>query len=241
MHVITFDFHNTIAHCDAWFRLEVQDLPATVLREHDYPAATTDAATILFRRLRQEIVDSGKERTAVQCCQDVFSQLEIQIDPDRLTREVDALMHASMHDLSPVDGAIDTVRELHDSGYRMGVVSSAIHHQFVVWALESFGLVDAFDVIVTSASCGTYKSDPAIYRHALDVLGGAADQSIHVGDSRQWDVGTASQLGMGTVLLRTGKMERFRSDAASVEPDLELDTLVGASSHLDALSRGLRA
>lgn len=241
MHVITFDFHNTIAHCDAWFRLEVQDLPGTVLRERDYPDETIAAATDLFQQLRRGVVASGNERSAVECSQSVFDQLGIHVPVDELTTQIDAIMRTSMHDLVPVEGAIETISGLHEAGYRLGVVSSAIHHGFVSWALASFGLSETFDAIVTSASCGVYKSNPAIYRHALELLEGLPEQSIHVGDSLQWDVGTANQLGMGTVLLRNGVVDRFQSSAKPVEPDLVLDTLVGASSKLDKFSRSLRA
>ena len=241
MHVITFDFHNTIAHCEAWFRLEVQDLPGTVLREQGYPEETIEAATDLFQQLRRGVVASGNERTAVECCRSVFGQLDLRVEVDHLTAQIDAIMRASMHNLAPVEGAIATIRELHGAGYRLGVVSSAIHHDVVSWALASFGLVEAFDVIVTSARCGVYKSNPTIYRHALDLLDDLPERSIHVGDSLQWDAGTASQLGMSTVLLRTGCVDRFRSNAAPVEPDLVLDTLVDASGELEKLFRSLCA
>nr|MBA2290299.1 hypothetical protein [Chloroflexia bacterium] len=46
MQIITFDFHNTVAHCDPWFELEIRTLPAAVLgRLADVNAETLTLGT----------------------------------------------------------------------------------------------------------------------------------------------------------------------------------------------------
>jgi FMN phosphatase YigB (HAD superfamily) len=83
----------------------------------------------------------------------------------------------------------------------MVVVSSAIYHPFLEWTLERFGILDAFEMVITSASCGFYKSRPEIYQHALDALSIAPDELVHIGDSLVYDVTTAGSLGVRTVWL----------------------------------------
>ena len=81
------------------------------------------------------------------------------------------------------------------------VVSSAIYHPFLESTLERFGILDAFEMVITSASCGYYKSRQEIYHHALDALGIAPGELVHVGDSLKYDVTTAGRLGVRTVWL----------------------------------------
>ena len=50
---------------------------------------------------------------------------------------------------------------------------------------ESAGI--EIPVVVDSATSGTAKPDPAIFRRALDLLGVAPDRALHVGDLQATD------------------------------------------------------
>jgi putative hydrolase of the HAD superfamily len=91
------------------------------------------------------------------------------------------------------------VRALHGRGLRCGIVSSAVHHPFLEWTLERFGLTAAFASVVTSASSGYYKSRPEIYQTALRALGVAPGEAVHVGDSYRFDVQGARRAGLRTI------------------------------------------
>src|SRR5215218_1016031 len=54
-------------------------------------------------------------------------------------------------------------------------------------ALEAAGLADRFDVVVVSHLVGVSKPDPAIFRHALELLGVEPDAAVFVGDSYAHD------------------------------------------------------
>jgi HAD superfamily hydrolase (TIGR01509 family) len=100
-------------------------------------------------------------------------------------------------------GAVETVRHLHWEGVRLGVVSSAVHHQTLIWILDRMDILNCFDSIVTSASSGFYKSTPRIYASAMAELHADPRLSVHVGDSMRWDVETAQLAGLHTVWLQT--------------------------------------
>ena len=122
---------------------------------------------------------------------------------------------------------MQTVRAIHNAGIPIGVVSSAVYHPFLEWTLEKFGISDAIQVIVTSASAGFYKSRPEIYWHAAELIGAAPSRMVHVGDSLRFDVGGAARAGFGTVWLQREGAEPT-SDAPL--PDLTVRTLLNSAA-----------
>lgn len=68
-------------------------------------------------------------------------------------------------------------------------------------SLEAAGLAEHFDVIVDSHLVGLSKPDPAIFRHALELLGVEPQEAVFVGDSYAHDALAARAVGMRAVLL----------------------------------------
>ena len=234
---VTFDFHDTLAHCDRWFELEVRDLVPAFLQwrggaRSDPPTpALLDAARVGYRRLRQRIAEEGHEQPAEACVASVLGELGILVSPVEIGDGVAALMRETLDEVRAIPGAATTVRELAAAGVPLGVVSSAVYHPFVEWSLTQIGLRQPFAVVVTSASAGYYKSRPEIYRHALDALHATPERSIHVGDSYRYDVQGAHRAGMRTVWLRGERDDEPDGRA----PDLTTGDLQGLAPRLLAM------
>lgn len=228
---ITFDFHDTLAHCDPWFDLEIRTLVSAWLRWEATQAARTldpthaDAADAAYRRLRQAIVDHGQEETAERCVALVLAELGMTGDDAAIDRGVENVMREAFSEVRPVTGSVETVRAIAAAGVPLGVVSSAVYHPFLEWTLTSFGIRDAFADVTTSASAGFYKSRPEIYWHALGRIGGEPAKAVHVGDSLRWDVGGAHEAGMRAVWLR----KPDAPESHDAWPELTLETLAGAA------------
>lgn len=237
---ITFDFHNTLAACPEWFELEVRHLSSSFLRWWSdrggrlLAPALLDEADARYRQLRHEIMEHGNELTAEACLEQVFGAMRLQVPKEDVRTGVANLMHGALAGASPIPGAVTTVREIHRAGVQIGIVSSAVFHPFLEWTLESFGIRDAFDVVITSASAGFYKSRAELYVHAAELLGATPDRMVHVGDSFRFDVAGARRAGMGTVWLRRDQAE---SDDPSIRPDLVLTTLEAAAPEILMLLR----
>ncbi len=229
---VTFDFHNTLATCDEWFQLEIRTLVPALLHWHgsdvagDLDALET-AAIERYRALRLEIIHHGNEQDAVSCAMQVLGDLEIDIDRETVERGIAALMRDALAGSEPVPGVVETVRRLAGQGMRLGIISNAVYHPFLEWSLEKFGLAGAFDVVVTSASAGYYKTRPELYHHTLDLLGSDAERAVHIGDSYRFDVLGARAVGMRTVWFDTGHHE-----GAGDEADLRVTTLEGLAPAL---------
>lgn len=242
MQVLTFDFHNTLAHCDPWFDLEVRDLPWAVLEHLDLAQDGIDKTRVdgAYRQLRLDVIASGNEVDAYSAVWRIFTGLGIEADREIIDKTIDDLMYQSTLAMEPVAGAVETVRHVHASGARLGVISSAVHHRSLDWILERLGIANCFDIVVTSASCGFYKSSTAIYDAALAQLGGVAAISVHVGDSLRWDVATAQRSGMTAVWLQTGRAEAFPANTPGITPALTLATLEHAGPLLVKMLKHVR-
>jgi putative hydrolase of the HAD superfamily len=238
--IVTFDFHNTVAHCDPWFDLEIRELPAAVLRElaRAGHVETSDAleadATTAYRALRALVMESGVEKDAQTCVEEIFAELAIEVPPEAIAPVIERLMRGCLVDLSPVPGAVETISTLIDRDVPVGIVSSAVYHPFLEWALAEFGLLERLAFVATSASIGFYKSDPRIYHHAYDLAKATIRLGVHIGDSPRWDIATAQQAGLGTVLYTAPGTKRPELPH-DIEPDLILDSLVGADAPILAL------
>ncbi|HEX5505701.1 MAG TPA: HAD family hydrolase, partial [Thermomicrobiales bacterium] len=166
---MTLDFHDTIARCDDWFALEVRDLAPAALRllaaagHAPDDAALRDRARAAYRELRLAIIGHGEERDALSCALAALAAVGVAPPEEAVAGAVERLMRDALAGASPVRGVIAAVRALRRRGLRLGVVSSAVYHPFLDWTLARFGLRDAFASVVTSASCGFYKSRPEIY------------------------------------------------------------------------------
>jgi HAD superfamily hydrolase (TIGR01509 family) len=238
-HAITFDFHETIAHCDQWFQLEVHRLPSALLtwwatesgQKLDLNlAAVADAA---YRRLRLSIHRHGHELPAERCLFTIAESLNIPMTMPEIERGVHDLMRSALDSVTPVQGVIETIARLSNSGIGLGIVSSAVYHPYLLWTLQRFGIDHHFAWVTTSASAGYYKSRPEIYWQAIARLGATPASCVHVGDSLRFDVAGAKRAGLKVVWLNHSS-----SDAGPNQADLTLTTMCGAATPLIDLLNG---
>ncbi|MCC6945690.1 MAG: HAD family hydrolase [Thermomicrobiales bacterium] len=205
MTALTIDFHNTLVECDAWFELEVRSLVSSVLAWTDehyrlphrpVDPASADAA---YRKLRLAIHHHGHELDATRSAATVLDRLGAHLPDAVIDEAIDALMLATLESAAPVKGARELLASVHGQGVPIAVVSSAVHHGFLEWALERFGMREHLQAVTTSASAGFYKSRPEIYWTAISALDASASTATHLGDSLRFDVGGAHMAGMRAI------------------------------------------
>ncbi|HET8522352.1 MAG TPA: HAD family hydrolase [Thermomicrobiales bacterium] len=238
---ITFDFHNTLVHCDEWFTLEIRTLVSQFLRwraDVQGDIVTSEqaaAAETAYRALRLDIQRHGNEQSAEECIATVLPQIGETASRDEIEQGVETIMRATLNQATPVPGAPAVVQALHRAGAPLGIVSSAVYHPFLVWALERFGMLDAFQIVTTSASAGFYKSRPEIYWSTLTQLNAEPRRSVHIGDSLRYDVDGAQRAGMRAVWFN----RRAEQLTNGERPDLTLTSFDDAApALLDFLAEG---
>jgi FMN phosphatase YigB (HAD superfamily) len=233
---VTFDFHNTIARCDEWFKLEVRELlPAFLDWYHKTEPGNTiqiapGEAVDAYRKLRIDIMGHGLEKDAATCVDIVLQEFGYAINPDVIDRGVEEVMLATLPDSNASPGIVESVVALHQRGIPLGVVSSAAYHPFLEWSLDKFRIGNAFANVVTSASCGYYKSRTEIYEIAIASLDACPERSVHIGDSERFDVMTAKRAGMATILY-----DPNGEAGAGSEADVVVQTLHGIDKDIERL------
>ncbi|MHB8466677.1 MAG: HAD family hydrolase [Acidimicrobiales bacterium] len=100
--------------------------------------------------------------------------------------------------------SVAALAQLAATGVRIGIVSNAdgtIEQQLMASGICQVGAGDGVEVtaIVDSGALGVEKPDPAIFHHALEVIGVTADEAIHVGDTAWADVAGARAAGVRPV------------------------------------------
>lgn len=117
-----------------------------------------------------------------------------------LVGRIDAA-HAERHIWCGCDpDAPRVIDEIKRQGLLVAVISNTEDGR-VRDSLEAAGLAERFDVIVDSHLVGLSKPDPAIFRHALKLLGVEPGEAVFVGDSYAHDALAARAAGLAAVLL----------------------------------------
>lgn len=80
-------------------------------------------------------------------------------------------------------------------GYRLALVTNGNTYP------ERIGMAGVFEAVVVAGEVGKAKPDPAIYRHALDLLGAAPGDCLHIGDGPENDVVAARRAGLDAAWL----------------------------------------
>jgi len=99
----------------------------------------------------------------------------------------------------PVADAVETVTELKQAGFRIGVVSNAEGR--VAHDLDAAGYKGLFETVVDSHRVGVEKPDPKIFRIALERMGVTAENAIYVGDVPAVDIEGAQAAQLTPLLL----------------------------------------
>lgn len=101
-----------------------------------------------------------------------------------------------------------TLSELGQSGYRLGLVTNVTDDP--TRDIERIGLREQLDVVVASCLEKCDKPDPRIFQIALNRVGAAPEEAVHVGDQLLADVEGATSAGMRGILLDRYDLQQGR-------------------------------
>ena len=92
------------------------------------------------------------------------------------------------------------MHELRAEGYKTGLVTNNVKEASGQWR-AIVPVEDLFDAIVDSSEVGMRKPNPAIFLHALDLLGGVAPASAVFLDDAPGNVAGARRAGLHAILV----------------------------------------
>lgn len=108
-------------------------------------------------------------------------------------------------------------------GYRLGVIAN--QSAGTKERLLSWGLLQYFDVVLSSAEEGASKPDAEIFRRALALAECSPEDAAMVGDRLDNDIVPAAKLGMKTVWVRQGLCGLASVTKFGQQPDIIIDSI----------------
>ena len=131
------------------------------------------------------------------------------------------------------DDTIDTLRNLRDRGYSLGLITNASDAWDVNNLIDNNQLRGFFNVILISAEEGIRKPDRRIFEKAANLLKVEFAQMVMVGDTLQADILGARQCGIKTVWIsRRAEDSRYE---LRVKPELQADAEIKTLAELPDL------
>lgn len=138
---------------------------------------------------------------------------------------------SSLFELRP--GIADVLTALQARGLKLGLVANQPLR--ALRSLEEAGIRHYFENDGISGVHGFRKPDVRLFLRACDDLGVQPEECIMVGDRIDNDVVPARLLGMGTVLIRTGRHRDQQPRSWEERPDFEVEDAAGILHAIEAL------
>ena len=211
---ITFDCYGTLIDWEAG----VRDYVTPILLRSSQPDVTPEAWVKRWEHIQFQMLKPYRPyREILQRSYDATMQyfgLEAFVDAG-------AGLARSIAEWQPFADTRRALRRL-AKRHRLAIVSN-IDRDLLA---DSVGRLQApFSALVTAEDARAYKPDAAIFRYALERLGDAPGEILHVGFSEKYDLAPARALG-----LRTAFVDRIGGPPA--EADLTVPTVAALADLL---------
>jgi putative hydrolase of the HAD superfamily len=126
----------------------------------------------------------------------------------------------------PKPGAGETLRELKERGYRLGVISNSMSSMDIPRCLDAFGWKDLFEVVVLSSAVKCRKPAPEIFWEATSRIGVEPAHCAYLGNRISRDVVGCKRAGFALgIILEPSSGPRPDEQDQIVQPDLVIHSL----------------
>ena len=134
------------------------------------------------------------------------------------------------------NGVLESVKELHRQGYKLGVVTSRLNES-TIRGLKHFGLIDYFESIIGADDTDKHKPDPTPALMALKQLGGKPSETLIVGDS-PFDILCGKNAGITSVAVGWSALPM--DVILKAEPDYVVESMEELMALVEKLNHHLR-
>jgi HAD superfamily hydrolase (TIGR02253 family) len=201
---IIFDLDNTLIDF-----MTMKKAASTAAANAMIEAGLKDHPEDLVKRLFSFYLDHGIESD------DAFEQYLLQeykaVDYRVLAAAVNAYLKEKYLHLKPYPGVVETLRELKQQGFKLGIVSDGV--RLKAWMrLNEAGLDSYFDVVVTYEDTGKQKPAKEPFLRVCDELEVIPEECLMVGDWPERDVQGGRSVGMKTCLATYGQLRPGKAD-----------------------------
>jgi putative hydrolase of the HAD superfamily len=152
-----------------------------------------------------------------------------------LRSALDAMFEITQSNWILEDDALETIQQLKSNNYKLGIFSNAGDDKDVQMLVESFGIRQHFDFVLTSAACFYRKPHTRAFEIALARWNIMPEEAAMVGDSLQADICGAKNLGMKAIWV-SRRAELTADEAQRIQPDFGLAGLNELFSTLEQIN-----
>jgi putative hydrolase of the HAD superfamily len=138
----------------------------------------------------------------------VLDAMSLRAQADQIRQAVEIRMKYIKRALQPRPGAIDTLTELKNHRYEIGLLSNCSIEIPMLWHETAFA--DLIDKAIFSSIERLRKPDERIYHLACERLGVTPESCLYVADGEDHELAAASNVGLHPVLIRTSAPEPGR-------------------------------
>ena len=123
------------------------------------------------------------------------------------------------------EGGIETVIELYNRGYVMGLISNVITEREIPDWMEDEGITKYFKSVVLSSVFGKRKPDPAVYLEAAKRAEVPVERCVYVGDNFARDVEGTRNSGFGMIIIMPDPADKDIVPTPEQTPDIIIHSL----------------
>lgn len=179
-----------------------------------------------FRKARREIRDLESIEN--------FREVQAAITARFLNRPAHEVMDAierklyrrwreSFRSIRPFRDLRPVLCELRRKGYKLGILSDFP----IDYKLETLGVADCWDVVLSSEEIGFLKPDPRAFLKFAETMEIAPQAILFVGNNYKYDIMGAAKVGMKTAWLKGGKAAADINFSAFRELEKKIRTAFG--------------
>jgi epoxide hydrolase-like predicted phosphatase len=119
---------------------------------------------------------------------------------------------ALLGEMTVHDDIVERVRSLRAEGYRVGLITNNVREASATWR-ALVPVDELFEVVVDSSEVGMRKPNPAIFLHALELLGGIEPSAAVFLDDSFGNVVGAQRAGLHGIHVETTEQALAELDA----------------------------
>lgn len=220
-----------------WAEIYAQADEALVQKLNEYDIQL-DAKT--FRNRLHEYYNQRdkdlQETTYHFVLRELLKELEYaEVAESVLRSALDAMYAVTQTNWQLENDAIETLQLLKSNQYHLGVFSNAGDDKDVQQLIESFGIRNYFDFVLTSAACYYRKPHSRAFEISLAHWNITPHECIMIGDSLQADIYGAKNLNMKTIWI-TRRAQFTADEVQRIKPDFSLRKLSELLPTLDMMN-----
>src|SRR5919106_886981 len=181
----------------------VDDFPASASQMHTEMAAALEVPYERFIPLWNQTTEMriiGGFEAVEPNIEYVLNAMNEHARVEQIERAVEIRMRYIAQALQPRPGAIDTLAQLKNHSYKIGLISNCSIEIPMLWQHTAFANI--IDAPIFSARVRLKKPDTRIYHLACDGLGVMPESCLYVADGENHELAAAAKVGLHPVLIR---------------------------------------